>query len=130
MKIVLTLPDALADHYIAEADDQGFPIATVMEGRLAAATRLDPRNRYIIVNQPELGQLEEKLGGGSLGDAGDLTKKVTRLCRVGFEGHEIKLTAGQLEELVWRSRKVGKPLEAMIQIAFEQFAKDFFTLVP
>ncbi len=130
MRMTIELPDDLADYYRREADERTLSIESVVEGRLAAATRLDPRRRYVVVDQPALGKVEEKLGGGHLQDSGDLLAKVQRLVKIDFEGHELRLTPGQLEELAYRAKKQGRTLGDMVQAAYDKFAGDFFTLVP
>lgn len=130
LQIKITLPDHEAQHYTDEADRRDIPIANVLEERLACAMGIDPRGRIIYVQQPYLGRLEEKLGGGHLQGPDDLATKVERLARVEFEGHELKLSTGQLEELAHRGKKQGRSLAQMIEIAFGQFAENFFTLVP
>lgn len=130
MRITLDLPDDVAEGYRREADERGLPIESVLEGRLLTAGALDPRERCVVVTQPVLGVLEEKLGGGHLRGACDLKDKVVRLAIIKFGDHEIKLTPGQFEELAWRARKLGKTVADLIQITYEQFSKDFFTMVP
>ncbi len=130
MRVTIEVFGDLEEAYRREADERALPIESVMEGRLAAATRLDPRRRYVVVDQPVLGKIEEKLGGGHLQDEGDLLAKVQRLVKIDFEGYELKLTPGQLEELAYRAKKQGRTLGDMVQAAYDKFAGDFFTLVP
>ena len=130
MRVTIELHDDLGQAYEREANERTLPVESVIEGRLVAATRLDPRNRYVIVDQPVLGKVEEKLGGGHLQDAGDLLAEVQRLAHGACEGHELKLTAGQLEELAYRAKKQGRTLEQLIEATWQRFAADFFTLVP
>lgn len=130
MRIIIDLHDDLAASYQKEADARTLPLESVIEGRLGAATRLDPRSRYVIVDQPVLGQLETRLGGGHLQDTGDLLDKVSRLAVIKFGEIELPLTPGQYEELAWKAQKQGRTLDQMLQIAYEKFAEDFFTLIP
>lgn len=132
MRVVINLPDEIGDRYVSEAESRELPVAAVLEDRLKSqeCVRLDPRQRAIVVQQPELGVIEEKLGGGSLQSSQDLAKKVQRLAKIGFEGHEIRLTPGQLEELNYRAGRTGKTLSQMVEEAYRQFAENFFTLVP
>lgn len=130
MRVTIDLHDDLADHYRREGDDRCVPLESVIEGRLGAATRLDPRNRYLILDQPVLGELEKKVGGGHLQDNGDLLGKVQRLAQIRFGQHTLELTPGQLEEIAWRAGKQGRSIDQMLQAAYEKFAEDFFTLLP
>jgi len=130
MRLMITVPDDQADVLKREADARTLPVESIIEERITAAMRLDPSKRYVILDQPILGLVEERLGGGHLKDRDDLLNKVSRLARIKFGQHEIKLTPGQMEELDWRSRKMGRTVDQLIQTAYEQFAENFFTLVP
>lgn len=130
MRITLTLPDDLGELYRVEADQRDLPVASVLEDRLKAAQPLDPRKRFVILQQPMLGEVETHLGGGDLRGGGDLLAKVKRLASIAFGPHEIKLTPGQYEELAFRAGRMGKSIEQLVKETWERFCQDFFTLVP
>ena len=130
MRIAITLPDSLGEFYIEEAAQRDIPIASVIEERLANVTALDPRQRFVVVGQPVLGRLEERLQGGHILSSDDLERKVSRVASIHFGAHELPLTAGQMEELAYRAKRLGKTVQEMVFRAYEKFAADFFTLVP
>lgn len=129
MKVTLTLPDDLAADYQTEADSRHLDLETVLVGRLKSADELDPRQRYLIIVGRVRDQLEAKLGGGHLQNANDLFRKVDRLAKIKFGEHEIVLTAGQLEELVWRSEKIGKSIDRMLAEMWQRISQEFFSNV-
>lgn len=130
MKVTLTLPDDLAADYTEEATERGWKIEDVLTERLLRASELDPRHRYVIVVGRVRDQLEKRLGGGHLMDANDLYRKVDRLAKIRFGQHEIILSAGQMEEMVFRSNKIGKSIDQMLDEMWAKISQEFFTYAP
>lgn len=130
MRLILTVEDDIAEVYKSEATARKIPIEQLIEERIAHAGELDPRERYLIVAGNNRKRLEATLGGLPVLSVEELLQKTARLARIKFGDHTILLSAGQMEELAWRANKLGKSVEDMVQIAYERFAQDFFSLVP
>ena len=130
MKITLTLDDDLSGFYEEEAKERKCELAAVLEDRLKRAGQLDSRTRYVIVSDRTRDQLENILGGGHLKSAEDLLNKVGRLARIKFGDHEIRLSAGQFEELKWRAQKQGKTIEQLLLEIWQRLQDQFFNAIP
>lgn len=130
MRVTIQLDDDTALTYQNEAVERGMDVEDVLADRLKRAQVLDPRHRYVVLVDGVLARAEAALGGLPLLHAEDFLSKLTRLARIRFGDHRLELTAGQMEEIVWRGQKQGKTVEQMLGMAWERFTAEFFTLLP
>ena len=126
MRITLTIPDDLAEVYAEEGIARKMEIEPVLVERLLKAVPLDPRARPLIISGRTREAIEEKLGGGHVQGEVDLLQKIRRLANIRFGDHELKLSAGQMEEMVWRAGKQGRSIEGTLKPAWHYWYGKFF----
>lgn len=126
----IVLPDELGDHYQDEAAACSIPVVDLLADRLARARDLTPRERYLIVIGEDRQQLEKVLGGMPVLSPADLLQKVERVARIRFGDHELKLTAGQLEEIAHMAMKQSKTVERVLEEMWTKFCDEFFIRLP
>lgn len=124
----LTLPDPLAQAYLHEAEDRNISFEEVLEQRLVCALPLDPRVRPLVVSGMAREQIEDAMGCPPLQNELDLIQQTSRLAKVEFGTHTLKLTPGQTEEIAYRAKKQGKTVDQMLQMVWAAFGEQFFGL--
>lgn len=122
----VTLSDPLAEQYLLLATQQNRSLDEVVEIQLRRFETIPPGSTVVVLGPKHLDYLAEKLHGGDVRSAEDLITKVDRLAGVKFSGIDLRMTPAQLEELVHRAARQGKPVEALVQEIWERLSVDFF----
>lgn len=131
MRVTLQLDDELAQHYLDEVNvPSERTIESILADRLARAVQLHPDRPYVIVTDNDLTLVEKELGGLPIRSCQTLLDRLKRLAKIRFGDHAMELTAGQMEEIAWRSVKQGKTVEFLVKAAWDRFCEEFFTLIP
>lgn len=127
MKITLDLPASLWQRLYTEAADKAAPPDVLVTAHLSAGMDVDIEGRWVILQGADLLSLEQRLGGGQIPTSADLVKRIERLARIEFGGHEIRLSLAELEELAWRARKNNKTVAQMVQQVWLSLNEQFFS---
>lgn len=128
MIVQLRIDDDLIEEYKGEVSES-TSLEMILADRLKRALVMIPNSRYIVLADRARDQMEQLVGGGSLRSADDLLLRVRRLANVKFGDHELDLTPGQMEEIAFRAKKMGKSVEAVVKETWDRFTQDFFSLV-
>jgi hypothetical protein len=129
MQIKLTLPDELFEVYAEEGVARKMSLEPLLLERLEKGIPLDPRERPMILSGRTREQIEQFLGGGHLKGEVDLLQKVKRLANIRFGEHELRLTAGQMEEMTWMANKQSRSIDQVLKAAWDDFCGKFFEFV-
>jgi hypothetical protein len=122
----VTIPDDVADTYAAYAQPTGQALDTVVTQQLKRFARLAPSKRAIVLGAAAIETLEARLGGLPLQDDQDLVARVARLAGVAFMGLDLRLSPGQLDELVTRAERQGKSVDQVILDIWAVLVNEFF----
>jgi len=122
----ITLPDAVADAYLAYAEKQGRPVEAVLTAQLQRFQAVEPGSRTIVLGGALTEQLSTMLGGFPIQSAEDLVRKVNELAAVSFQHIRLDFSPSHLRELAHRAERQGKPVEDIIQDVVRQLADQFF----
>ena len=122
----VTIPDDLADTYQKFADAHGVPLDAVLADQLKRLAPYEPGKRLVALTPDQVDQLEPRLGGGSVKDGTDLTRKVLTLAGIRFHRIDLDFTPQQLEELAHRAERQGKSVQALCIEIIDSMKDQFF----
>jgi len=122
----LTLDDAVCDVYLTYAHAQGRDINSVITDQLRRFRSLEPGKKAIVIPPSALDAIEQRVGGPPIVDGVDLAKRLEGLAGITFEGVRIRLSEGQMAELVNRAARQGKPVAALVEEIVAVITRDFF----
>jgi hypothetical protein len=112
------------------ADYQRKDLESVAASACKSATNhLPPGGRYVVIGGEALETLEKILGGGSLLNAADLSKKVSRLAGVSFLHIRLPFTPNQLETLRDKAERNSLTVEQLVERTAPRIYEQFFDLV-
>lgn len=126
----ITIPDDVADAYIAYAEATGLSVDALVSVQLGRFRHLPPSQRAVVLGPAELDALEAQLGGGQIQTGLDLMKKIARLAAITFHNVRLDFTPNQLEELKYRADRQGKPVAELAKDIIRQLTEQFFWATP
>ena len=122
----ITIPDDVADPYLAFADAASVPLDEVITQQLKRFAHLHPREKAIVVPAKIHADLAAALGHLPLRDAADLLTRIKAHGQITFESLDIGLTPTQKAELAYRAERQGKTVDYLLAEMAGAFLQDFF----
>ena len=122
----ITLPDDLADLYLAYATKQGRPLDDVIAAQLKKFKSLEPGKASLTIGGEATSKLEAATGGLPLRNAEDLVARVERLAAISFQHIRLDFSLSHLEELAYRAERQGKSVETLIIETAERIREELF----
>lgn len=115
------IPDDLAERLQALLPDK--PLEEIVNFQLQRFATIPPRERVIVVRQPDRQALERILDNGSITSAEELLAAVEKRGKITLGGVALEYTQAQLREIERRARKNKRSAEDELQSIAKETAK-------
>lgn len=122
----ITIPDDLADVYVAYATRQNRSLDTVIEAQLSKFKALEPGKRTLTIGGEVTQRLETALGGLPIRTPNDLVTRVEDLAAISFQHIRLDFSPAHLAELAHRAERQGKSVETLVIETVDRMAHEFF----